>query len=233
MTEQALQPSVGISDKALRTVSTYAAIAGLMPLIPVPFIDDVLIERIHRGLYQKLCNQYDFFLKIDDVKRLTARQSNIISGVLKGAILYPIKKILRKVFYILAIKSCADVGAAVFHEGWLMARALEQDYISKDQLANGDEATIEKLGQAISDAHSRVDPKVTQQIMRTAFGVGRQVVRPIAKSLVSSVVKKSDDEFGEAEESAAPITKRIEQELRSHWHLSPQLDDALRKALDV
>lgn len=69
--------------------------------------------------------------------------------------------------------------------------------------------------------------------MRSALGLSREVVAPILQSL-QGVFSRADDEearLDAAEVEAAPITERIEAEIREHWILQDELDDALRRAL--
>jgi hypothetical protein len=230
--EEPVDARVGISARALHHVAGFSAVAGLCPLIPVPFLDDVLIQRVHVRLYQKLSEQHEFYLAIDDAKLLAARESDLLKGALLNVVLWPAKKILRKLIYVLAVKSCADVAAAVFHEGWLMARVLEQGYVSRDALARGDQPTVRRLHDAIVAARDEVDPSVTRQVMRTAFGVGSEVVGPLVDAMRGVVQRDGGDaELDAAERDAAPISERIEHEIRRHWDVGPALDAALRQAL--
>lgn len=232
-TELATTDDVGISDGALTTVAGYSALAGLCPLLPVPFLDDVIITRIHRRLCQVLCSRHDFYLSTDGAVILTSRPSNLLAGAFFSLLLWPIKKILRKLVYVLAVKSCADVAAGVFHEGWLLARALEQGYVPLDAMARGDNATLRHLRDGVMKARDQVDTAPTRLIMRSAFGVGREVFNPILKS-IKGVVRRTEpgeERIDAAEESAAPIAVRIQDEVRKHWSNGPELDAALREAL--
>jgi hypothetical protein len=235
MTEQTEESPLGISTQALHVVAGYATVAGLCPLIPVPFVDDLIVDHIRRRLYQRLSAQHDFYLARDDAKLLSSRQSELLRGALKSLLLWPVKKILRKVVYVLAIKSCADVATEVFHEGWLYARALEQGYVGTESLARGDRDSLERLGDAILVASEEVDPDVTRQVMRSAFGVGREVLQPLLEAIAGVFSREADEErrLDAAQREVAPISARIEEELRAHWALGPELDRALRQALRV
>jgi hypothetical protein len=158
----------------------------------------------------------------------------LLSGALKKLVLWPIKKLIRKVVYVLAVKNCADVAAAVFHEGWLLARALEQGYIPLDDVVRGHKATIERLRDGILAAHEHTDPDVTRQVMRTSFGVGREVFGDLLDALRGIFKSEAgEDRIDAAEEEAAPIAERIMSELDEHWSLGPELDAALRTSLGV
>lgn len=225
--------AAGISDGALATIAGYSAVAGLCPLIPVPFLDDVIITRVHRRLCQVLCSRHNFYLSSDGAATMTSRPSNLLAGALISVLMWPVKKILRKLVYVLAIKSCADVAAVVFHEGWLFARALEQEYVPLEAMARGDEPTMRRLRDAIIVARDRVDLQPTRLVMSSAFGVGREVFTPMLKSIrgVVSRTEPGDERIDAAEETASPIANRIQDEIRKHWSNGPELDAALRRAL--
>lgn len=227
--------SVGISDRALTHVAGYSALAGLCPLIPIPFVDDFIIVRIQRRLYQVIATQHDFYLSVDGAKTLTERPSTLLTSTFKKLVLWPVKKIVTKLVYFLAVKSCADVAATVFHEGWLFAHALERRYVSLDALARGDQRAIEQLRDAIVEAREHVDPSPTQQAMRSAFGVGREVFGGVLRSIRGVLSKGGSEEarLDAAEHEAAPIAHRIQSEIRKHWSNGPALDAALRRALQV
>ena len=226
---------VTLSDGALSIVASYSAVAGLCPLIPIPFLDDVIITRVHRRLCQQLCARHNFYLSTDGAKKLTDTPSNLLASAFTAIVMFPIKKLLTKIVYVLAVKSCADVAAGLFHEGWLLARALEQEYVPLDAMARGDEATLLRLRRGVLTARAQVDPQPTRIVMNSAFGVGREVFREIVRSMRRALRKSDspDDRLDAAQASAAPIAERIQDEIRRHWSNGPALDAALRQALVV
>lgn len=227
--------NVEISDEALASIAGYSALAGLTPLIPIPFVDDVVMVRIHRRLCAVLFGLRDMELSDAGAKALTESPSKFLSSTFKKLVFWPIKKLITKIVYVLAIKSCADIAAAVFHEGWLLARALEQEYVPSDLLRSGDPATMKRLRVAIISAREAVDPSPTQAAMRSAFGVGKEVFSSILSS-VRGVLKRGggdEDRLNAAEHEVAPIANRIQDEIAKHWSSGPLLDAELRKALDL
>ncbi len=223
-------PPAAISGDALATVAGYSALAGLCPLIPIPFVDDFIIERIHRRLCWVLFNQHGSQLSDAGAKALSNSPSNLFGGVFRTLIFWPIKKLITKLVYVLAVKSCADVASTVFNEGWLLARALEQKYVPVDL----DVAALESLRTAIIKAREAVDPSPTQAAMRSAFGVGQEVFSATLSS-VRKVLKGAakDDRLDAAEQEVAPIAHRIQAEILKHWNSGPQLDAELKKALNI
>ncbi len=227
--------SAAISKDALAAVAGYSALAGLCPLIPIPFVDDFIIVRIHRRLCWVLFNQHDIHLSDAGAKALTESPSNLFGGIFAKLLFWPIKKLIRKVVYVLAVKSCADVAAVVFNDGWLLARALEQGYIPSELLSRGDLATMKRLRTAIIKAREAVDPSATRAVMQSAFGVGREVFSATLNS-VRNVLKSpgaNDDRLEAAEQEVAPISQRIQDEVMKHWVSGPLLDAELKKALEI
>jgi len=225
---------LGISEGAFHTVAGLAAVAGLCPLIPIPFVDDVIIDRIRRYTYERVSKVLDAPLADKDARYLTARSTVGLGRALKTIILWPLKKIIRKIAYVLSIKSCAEVAAAVFHEGWLFARAIEQGYVDRDALAAGHHDTVRDLRKALIFAHHAINPDVTRQAMRAAFGASRKVVAPLLDGMKGLFQAKNveDVNLEAAEEEAAPLRARIEAELRQHWPLVDELDEALRRGYE-
>lgn len=225
--------AAAISDGALATIAGYSAVAGLCPLIPIPFVDDFIVVRIQRRLYQVLCREHGFELSDAGAKILTDKPSSLIAGALKNLLLWPVKKLITKIVYFLAVKSCADVAAGVFNEAWMFARVIEQEYVPRTALAGGDRATLERLRTAIATARDHVDPSATQAAMKSAFGVGREVFNSVLAGMRSVLTKSGTQEarLDAAEHEVAPISDRIQSEIRKHWANGPAFDAALTAAL--
>ena len=115
----------GISSHSLRIVASHSAVAGLCPLIPLPYVDDVLIHRITRRMFQALFAAHGLTLTPAGARALKAGQPGWLRGAATSMALFPVKKLIRKVVYLLAIKDCGDVASMVFHDGWLIAHLLE------------------------------------------------------------------------------------------------------------
>lgn len=226
---------VQISDAALKSVAIHSALAGLCPLIPVPFVDDLIIERIHRRLNRELFELNGLTLSDGNAKTLAESPSKLMAAALKKIIFWPIKKLITKVVYFLAIKSCADVAASIFHEGWLLARALEAGYVPQELLQRGDPPTIKRLRAVIIRAREAVDMSPTQAVMRSAFGVGREVFGEVLSALRKTLLtsKSEGERLSAAKEDVGGITDRIVDEVRRHWSHGAALDEALRASIQL
>ena len=226
------EPRTNVSDAALRTIASHCAVAGLCPLIPIPFVDELIVERIHRSMNASLCEQHDIKLLALSSKLLAESESDLLNGALKGLLMWPLKKLLRKMLFVLAIKNCVDVATEVFHEGWLLARALEEGYADLEEMKKNKPSTLRTLRHAIVMAREEIDPDMTRQVMRSAFEMSSEVFTDLVSSVRKAMTGAGDGEkLDAAAKSAAPLTARLEDALREQWSRGEALDAALRDAI--
>ncbi|MEZ4446908.1 MAG: hypothetical protein R3B72_47955 [Polyangiaceae bacterium] len=103
---------------------THAFLAALTPLIPVPFVDDVVQGYVERRMVRLLAEGHGLSLSEDAIARLAeGPKKNLFMGIAKGAILAPIKRILRKTFMVLAGKRIVDLASRTYHVGYLVDAA--------------------------------------------------------------------------------------------------------------
>ena len=75
-----------ISAKARTQIATHCAMGGLCPLIPVPFVDDMIIKRVHKRMLRKLCAQHGIDLNDDSLELLIVKESSIFSSATKAVL---------------------------------------------------------------------------------------------------------------------------------------------------
>ncbi|HWS53123.1 MAG TPA: hypothetical protein VN228_03320 [Pyrinomonadaceae bacterium] len=118
--ENALQPG---GQKGL---VTYAVLTGLTPLIPVPVLDDVVKGYFRRRLVRGLAAARGRALSEEEVAALADEGGDgCLRGCVVQAVVYPLKKIFRKVFYFLEWKRAADLTSQTYHFGYLVGYALD------------------------------------------------------------------------------------------------------------
>lgn len=162
----------GISPRAKRIVAAHAALAGLCPLIPVPFLDDLAIRRIVQRMDRTLYAAHGLKLPRSGAKILHATPSRWWRGALVSIVMFPVKKVVRKVVYVLAIKDCADVASAVFHDGWLIAHVLEDRPPRAE-----DPAYLRRVRKAMLKTYEAVDPAPLRRALVGCFLGARVGVR--------------------------------------------------------
>ncbi|HEV3471481.1 MAG TPA: hypothetical protein VG148_19295 [Pyrinomonadaceae bacterium] len=109
-----------------RGLVTYAVLTGLTPLIPVPVLDDVVKGYFRRRLVRAQAAARGRALADAGVTALAdERGGGCLRGCAVQALVYPLKKVFRKVFYFLEWKRAVDVTSQTYHFGYLVGYALE------------------------------------------------------------------------------------------------------------
>ncbi|MGH9902265.1 MAG: hypothetical protein ACRD68_10715 [Pyrinomonadaceae bacterium] len=108
-----------------RALVTYSVLTGLTPLIPVPFADDLAKAYLRRRLIRALAESHNLSLDPDTLESLSEEgKSGCAGGCLAQVVLYPLKKVFRKVFYFLEWKRAVDLTSYTYHYGYLIDYAL-------------------------------------------------------------------------------------------------------------
>ena len=218
----------GISPRALRIVAAHSAIAGLCPLIPLPYVDDMLIRRINGRMCKTLFEAHDLTLTRSAERVLTNTPSQWLRGAVTSVALFPLRKAMRKIVYLLAIRDCADVASAVFHDGWLLAHLLEHGAGGHDL---DDTRYLQKVRKAMLRTYEEIDPAPLRRALVGAFlgakvGAGHAVravkrVRrgePVETRGVESLVR----EMGAAAGVEWHYLEALEKRFRRHLGLKAQ-----------
>ncbi|HEX7176444.1 MAG TPA: hypothetical protein VF240_14360 [Pyrinomonadaceae bacterium] len=113
----------GASRKLL---ATHAVLVGLTPLIPVPMVDDLVKSHLLRRMVRELAAGRGWQLSHEEVEALTTERGGdgCLGGCLGQALLYPFKKVFRKIFFFLEWKRAADLTSRTYHHGYLIDHAL-------------------------------------------------------------------------------------------------------------
>ena len=176
--ENASPPAVN----SQRTIITHAVLIGLTPLIPVPVVDDLAKSYFQRRMVRSLAAMRGRQLGAEDVDTLATDRGG--GGCLRGCltvIVYPIKKIFRKIFFFLELKRAVDLTSGAFHHGYLV------DYLFAewDALGAGAKSTAE-VRDAI-DAVCREAPiKPLESAVGATFRQSKNVLAAGARLLEGS-----------------------------------------------
>lgn len=229
--------AVAISARSLNTVALHSVLAGLCPLIPLPFIDDMIVASIHRRMVGQLADNEGVALTGFSRKLLSeSNQGSLLKAALKGAVAYGVKKLVRKLVYVLSLKSCADVATAVFLEGWLFARALEAGYVDKTMLRHQNPYDLRRIRGALLAASSRIDPSATRWLFTSLFEATSVSLDRAVGELTSLWRSRGPGDEGIDVERAAsqpgvePLIDALKTSVTEHWQHGPLLDEALAQA---
>lgn len=174
-------------------VTYYSVLAGLCPLIPVPFLDDRVLDAVKRRMVTALARERGV--------TLSERQRDFLAGAYKeprgcleriGRLAFKltvklVAKLFRKILVFLALKEAVDVASRTFHEGYLLH--LLFDPTTQPTWAGAGERPEDAEGEAwrarwaIQGAVGEVDPRPVDQAIRRAFRGSRGLLGQAAKAL--------------------------------------------------
>lgn len=140
--------------RAWRIILGHSLVAALCPLIPVPFLDDLILTRLHRRMSRALFALYGIKLSRKGRRILSDTPSHFFKGLLGrlvGKLIWaPLKYIAQKaVSKVLFFKACSDIASLFLHDGWLMTYALDQTLIDAQALERNEVRELEALRAAI------------------------------------------------------------------------------------
>jgi hypothetical protein len=105
---------------------SHSVLVGLTPLIPVPLLDDYVRGHLLRRLVRAIAASRGVALTDEDVRTLGDDPGgDLLAGMRRGALLLPVRLLLRKVFLILNLKRASDAASAAYHRGYLLDVALQ------------------------------------------------------------------------------------------------------------
>lgn len=203
-------------------VTFYSVMAGLCPLIPVPFLDDRVLDAVKRRMTTVLARERGV--------ALTERQRDYLSGTYSetrgclaraGGLAFKLTvklvgKIFRKLLIFLAVKEAVDVASRTFHEGYLLHLLLDPatppDWPDPHRTAGGDRETDAWHARwAIERAVAETDPRPVNQAMKRAFRGSRGLMRESAR-LLGKAVRSGKGAGGVAREETAAAVEKEESE---------------------
>ncbi|WP_141322871.1 hypothetical protein [Myxococcus sp. AB025B] len=163
------------SSAPLGRVALHAVAAGLTPLIPVPFLDDYALYQVREQLVRSLLEERGLRASTQAVEALAgSSQGRTLGGrlasYLKGLMLLPVKKVFRKVFFVLWVKDCVDVASVSLHHGYLLHHALERGDLDALSLQGDKPAAVHA---AMVAACAEVDARPINQALRRLFASSR------------------------------------------------------------
>lgn len=124
-------PAVEQADwPRFRRLTFFSVLAGLCPLIPLPFVDDWAIGLIRRRMVRELGESRDLALAEDEVQLLAGHGERRWPGLLKGTALAVrrgvgklVGKVFKTAFYVLLLREGVHRAVETFVEGYLLLYA--------------------------------------------------------------------------------------------------------------
>jgi hypothetical protein len=110
---------------------THALLTGLTPLVPIPFVDDHIYAYFMRSLVQRLGTAHGKTFSATEMETLSAQKGRGCAlGFLGSVLLYPVKKVLRKIFFFLEWKRAVDTMSHTYYYGYLIDAALSEGWLN-------------------------------------------------------------------------------------------------------
>lgn len=180
-----------------RQLTFHAVLAGLCPLVPVPFLDDWLLARVRRFLVNDLDRSLDLGLE-QEVRTILAgggdgwRFPGCAAGctwVLQKVVLRLLIKLSRKVLYFLAIREGLHAATQVFHEGYLLAHALGPVEQRRPAVVANSADAARQLRRVVLTTIDTMDLTPVRDTLRRTFKGSRRLLlrasRVLAKPFLS------------------------------------------------
>lgn len=107
------------------------ALSGLCSLVPIPFLDDILIRRVRKGMIRKVLWRHGKEADSAVLRGFYERESRGCMATVFGLLFTLVKKTLRKffrtIFFFLAVRAAALVMTETFLAGRTAERVLRGD----------------------------------------------------------------------------------------------------------
>lgn len=178
--------------RSSRTLVTGAVLVGLTPLIPIPVVDDLARIALRRRLVRELAAETGKPLSEAEVEALAGEErGGCLLGCPAMLIVYPLKKLFRKIFFFLEIKRAIDLVSTSYHFGWLVSVALAEERVGGGDVGRAvaartaidgavDEASVKPVERAFREVLTRsrgVMKGAAEMLSRTLRGTARDVER--------------------------------------------------------
>jgi hypothetical protein len=160
-----------------RLVVWDSLLGGCCPLLPVPLVDDMALSRVRRRMVTRLVSRWNLALAPHQVAWLAGPTSRwTVSRAASKVLIYPVKRLFRKVLYFLAIKEGVDTFSHVFHQGYLLHAALLRGVLTGPGGQPPDDARVQAVAGAIHATLASADTGPLQQIVFGVFRNSRRLV---------------------------------------------------------
>ena len=221
----------GISQKQ---ILVHATLVGLTPLIPFPFVDDMVKGQLQRRLVRTLADVHGLDLGMPDVKVLADDPPRSwVKGVAVSTALYPLRVVLRKTFIVLQGKRIVDLASDCYHRGYLTDHAFRERWCAP--LGPRRAADVRAAVDAVC---AEVPTRPVAHALRTGFNEARAATTDLAGTLLRALGRVPPDAPPEevqrvvddaALDSASGIAERLR---RAVAEVPAEHFDDMRRRLD-
>lgn len=197
-------------------ILTHVVAVSLTPLIPIPFADDIAATGFRRRLIRKLSEAHGVPLSEESVRRLADRPGTSLAGHAGRILSYPIRRIFRKIFFVLEWKRALDT----LGEDTLRAALLEHALAARPASVDAP-----RLAAAIDRTVAQADRGLFHRTARAALSQSTRLVRAGVETLARGLRSR----FASTEPAAA---ERALDNLEGTPSALDQLTDLLDRIVD-
>jgi len=198
---------------------------ALAQLIPLPILDGIVENAIRRRLTRVQLASYELDLPAADVRMLADSGAGGCLGFLWSLIVWPFKKVLRTVLFVLQINAMVNVFSDVVHRALLQHEALEMG------LLPGDSTHVRA---AMNRALQQVDTRVVERGVGVVLKMSRRALMQLAmgeRIRIREEVRTERAEAAVSDADTAPLhaqAETITEALKAAVQVPGVQDDLLR-----
>ena len=191
-----------IRDSSLLTP---VVLIGASALVPVPFLDDIAKAYLEKRLFRLLAEKEGLELSKEEQSHLTQHPGSgcCLVGCLGSALIYPFKKVLRKVFFFLEIKRSVDQSTTALAQAYLFRLTLRNDLWRP----GGPVESADVVRESIQAACHSQGVKPLETAIRHGFEGAKGTLSDFASKLADKVSGADD-----SEEKISSVVDRLEEE---------------------
>lgn len=147
-------------------ILTHSILIGLTPLIPIPFLDDVVKSEFQRRMVRQIAAAHG--QQPTAAQAETVFEEAFIRGCIGGCIYallyYPLKKLLRKLFFIVEVRRAFNLVSSMYYTGFLLEAALMEGYRIDTPRENTSQS--KRLRMAIEFARQGANMELIKRLVR-------------------------------------------------------------------
>jgi len=196
-------------------------LAGMSVLVPLPVLDDLAKNYFRKKLAVELGRKYGVSL---DAKALNALVVDPFKWSMHGCLfivlVYPVKKIFRKIFYFMEIKRAIDETSSTYHSAYLWNYAFKHAYVPQSG------CPVERAGvirKAVFIACKKITVKPIERAIGSTFNHFSGTLRTWSKEM-KRVLSRKKENFNDATtfiEQSSPIDD-IKSDLQQRLQAIPE-----------
>jgi hypothetical protein len=194
-----------------RRLTFYSLLAGLCPFIPIPFLDDRVLDWVRRRMLAEQLDRWGAVPRPEQIRTLAGSdEGSLLRGCLSGCFLTPVvkvtiyllRKVFRKILIILTLNESVERFSETFHLGYLVHTALSWDELDLAAPAGAKKSPLE-VRRAVLEALGHIDPRPVRQLVQRSLRGSRRLLVKASRILGRGVQKGAGDEGARGSAEAA------------------------------